>query len=405
MVWRMKKKILLCSLLICVLLMQFGYVRAEAEEGEDEPKQLYAQSAVLMDADSGRVLFGKEEEVTRPMASTTKIMTCILALENMQEGQIVTASGYAAGQPKVRLGVQDQEQYYLKDLLYSLMLESHNDSAVVIAEGLAGSVERFANMMNQKAEELGCSNTYFITPNGLDESDGKGVHSTTAKDLAAIMRYCITQSPCKEEFLKITRTKTYSFSNVEGSRQFSCNNHNAFLDMMDGALTGKTGFTADAGYCYVGALQRDGRTFIVALLACGWPNNKGYKWVDTRRLMEYGIANYVYRDVWKDVDLPDVNVIRGVEENNPYERKVQISVHVEEKDEIPVLLRDDEDVVVKTEVEDSLEAPVKEGEKVGSVRYFLDGKEIAAYDVLTDQKMKRRDLVWCLRWIMKDVLL
>ncbi|MGF0033764.1 D-alanyl-D-alanine carboxypeptidase family protein [Bariatricus sp. SGI.154] len=401
----MKKKILLCSLLICVLLMQFGDVQAEAEEGGDEPEQLYAQSAVLMDADSGRVLFGKEEEIIRPMASTTKIMTCILALENMQEGQVVTASGYAAGQPKVRLGVQDQEEYYLKDLLYSLMLESHNDSAVVIAEGLVGSVEGFADMMNQKAKELGCNNTYFITPNGLDESDDRGVHSTTARDLAAIMRYCITQSPCKEEFLEITRTKTYSFSNVEGSRQFSCNNHNAFLDMMDGALTGKTGFTADAGYCYVGALQRDGRTFIVALLACGWPNNKGYKWVDTRKLMEYGIANYAYRDVWEDVDLPDVNVISGVEENNPYEREIQIPVHVEEKDEIPVLLREDEDVVIKTEVEDSLEAPVKVGEKIGSIRYFLDGKEIAAYDVVTDKKVKQRDMEWCLRWIMKDALL
>ena len=237
------------------------------------------------------------------MASTTKIMTCILALEKQKEGQVVTASAYAAGRPKVRLGVKDQEQFYLKDLLYSLMLESHNDSAVVIAEGIAGTVEEFAKLMNGKAEELGCSDTHFVTPNGLDDSDEGGVHSTTARDLALIMRYCIMQSPCREEFLEITRTKNYQFSDVQGNRSFSCANHNAFLDMMDGALTGKTGFTSDAGYCYVGALKRDGRTFIVALLACGWPNNKSYKWADTRKLMEYGIANYQYRDVWEEVEL------------------------------------------------------------------------------------------------------
>lgn len=151
----MKKKILLCSLVICCLVTWFGEIRARAEENGDVPGQLYARSAVLIDADSGRVLFGKEESEIRPMASTTKIMTCILALENQEEGQVVTASGYASGQPKVRLGVREQEQFYLKDLLYSLMLESHNDSAVVIAEGIAGTVEEFAAMMNQKAVSLG----------------------------------------------------------------------------------------------------------------------------------------------------------------------------------------------------------------------------------------------------------
>ena len=233
--WRMMKKILLYGLVCCLLLSAFGGVRACAEESGDAPEQLYARSAVLLDADSGRVLFGKEEKEIRPMASTTKIMTCILALENRQEDQIVTASANAASQPKVRLGVKDQEQFYLRDLLYSLMLESHNDSAVVIAEGIAGTVEEFAGLMNQKAKELGCNDTHFVTPNGLDASDEGGVHSTTARDLAVIMRYCITQSPCKEEFLEITRTKSYQFANVDGSRNFSCNNHNAFLDMMEGA--------------------------------------------------------------------------------------------------------------------------------------------------------------------------
>ena len=390
-----------CLLMICLLFSGFGNIRARAEESVEAPKELYARSAVLMDADSGRVLFGKEEEKIRPMASTTKIMTCILALENQEEGQVVTASAYASGRPKVRLGVREKEQFYLKDLLYSLMLESHNDSAVVIAEGISGTVEEFAKLMNQKAGELGCEDTHFVTPNGLDESDEGGAHSTTARDLATIMRYCIMQSPCREEFLEITQTKNYQFSDVEGKRNFSCVNHNAFLDMMEGALTGKTGFTSDAGYCYVGAVRRDDRTFIVALLACGWPNNKGYKWKDTRKLMEYGIAGYQYRDVWEDVTLPEVAVLQGVQEERPYETELSVPVQVAGKEEIPVLLREDEGVKVSTDVKDSLKAPVSEGEVVGSVRYLLEGEEIASYEVVTTEAVRERDLKWALLWITR----
>lgn len=399
--WQMKKKIVLCGLIICIMCARLGNLTLCAEEGAEMEGQLYARSAVLMDADSGRVLFGKEEDVVRPMASTTKIMTCILALESQKGDQIVAASANAAAQPKVRLGVKEQEQFYLRDLLYALMLESYNDSAVMIAEGISGTVEEFAGLMNQKAKDLGCESTYFVTPNGLDGSDENGTHSTTARDLALIMRYCISQSPCKEEFLEITRTKSYQFTDVEGSRNFSCNNHNAFLDMMDGALSGKTGFTADAGYCYVGALKDGGRTFIVALLACGWPNNKGYKWADTRKLMEYGIANYEYRNVWEDVKLPDIFVADGIEEGDPYKAQTEIPLCAKEKEELYVLLRQDESVEVKTEIDDSLQAPVKAGEEAGRIRYLLEGEEIASYAVVTERDMDKKDLEWAVRWILR----
>lgn len=401
MVWQMKKKIVLCGLIICIMCARLGNLTLCAEEGAEMEGQLYARSAVLMDADSGRVLFGKEEDVVRPMASTTKIMTCILALESQKGDQIVAASANAAAQPKVRLGVKEQEQFYLRDLLYALMLESYNDSAVMIAEGISGTVEEFAGLMNQKAKDLGCESTYFVTPNGLDGSDENGTHSTTARDLALIMRYCISQSPCKEEFLEITRTKSYQFTDVEGSRNFSCNNHNAFLDMMDGALSGKTGFTADAGYCYVGALKDGGRTFIVALLACGWPNNKGYKWADTRKLMEYGIANYEYRNVWEDVKLPDIFVADGIEESDPYKEQTEIPLCAKGKEELYVLLRQDESVEVKTEIDDSLRAPVKAGEEAGRIRYLLEGEEIASYAVVTERDMDKKDLEWAVRWILR----
>ena len=141
----------------------------EAKQTLEQPVlRLYSKSAVLMDASSGRVLYEKNGEEQLPMASTTKIMTLILTLERADLEDIVEVSAYAASMPEVKLHIRQGEQYRLKDLLYSLMLESHNDSAVAIAEYVGGSVGEFAAMMNHKAEEIGCNNTCFITPNGLD---------------------------------------------------------------------------------------------------------------------------------------------------------------------------------------------------------------------------------------------
>ena len=379
-----------------------------SQEIISEPKELYAQSAVLMDADSGRILFGKNEEKVRPMASTTKIMTCILALENMKEGQKAKVSDHAARQPKVHLGVRSGEKYYLKDLLHSLMLESHNDSAIIIAEAIGGSVEGFAKMMNERAKELGCMDTHFVTPNGLDSKDGGGEHATTAADLARIMKYCITQSPKREEFLKITRAKSYEFSSVDKKRQFSCTNHNAFLTMMEGALSGKTGFTAKAGYCYVGALKRDERTFIVALLACGWPNNKSYKWKDTKKLMEYAVNNYEYRDVWQDFPEEEVVVEDGVspEGEFAFDGKVRVGMKPEEREgSLRILLRKDEEVAVEKELKKALKVPVKRGQPAGKLTYKLGGEEIGCCDIVTLEAIEARDVRWCMHKIAEMLLL
>ena len=373
------------------ILLLLGNIRlpVQAEEAPEEPEDLYARSAVLLDADSGRVLFGKEENVIRPMASTTKIMTCILALEEMEEGQTATASQNAARQPKVRLGVQEGEEYYLKDLLYALMLESYNDSAVVIAEEISGSVENFADQMNEKAAALGCTDTHFVTPNGLDGEDEEGIHSTTAKDLARIMRYCIMESPKREAFLEVTRTKEYSFTDVEGKRSFSCSNHNAFLDMMDGALSGKTGFTADAGYCYVGALKQGERTFIVALLACGWPNNKNYKWADTRKLMEYGLNNYEYREIEAGADVLEIPVEKGVDDKDPYQKTTTVRAAVKESEPLSLLMRGDEKIEKKTELPKTLAAPVKKGQKVGEMICLLEGEEVGRFEIRALEDVRR----------------
>lgn len=377
-----------------VLLLEvfFAPAQAKASKTPEELSQLYARSAVLMDADSGRVLFGKEEKTVRPMASTTKIMTCILVLESDME-EICTASDHATSQPQVRLGVKEGEQYFTEDLLYSLMLESHNDSAVVLAENQAGTVEAFADQMNKKAKEIGCKNTHFVTPNGLDGKDEEDIHGTTAADLARIMRYCIKISPERERFLEITRTKSYQFTDVSGSRSFSCSNHNTFLDMMEGALTGKTGFTADAGYCYVGALRKDDRTFIVALLACGWPNNKNYKWSDTKKLMQYGIDNYQYEKIERADTLPDLPVRNGVPDSG-VGRDSRVSLSVKGNSRL-FLMAEDEKVETVVTLPDYIEAPVEKGETVGKIRYIVDDFVVSGDEIYAAEPILKRDFFWC----------
>ncbi len=369
------------------------------QETPDELRQLYAQSAVLLDADSGRVLFAKNGYEQRPMASTTKIMTLIVTLENAQVDEVVTVSAYAASMPDVQLGIREGEQYRLKDLLYSLMLESHNDSAVAIAEHVGGSVEAFAELLNAKARDIGCYDTYFITPNGLDAQDGEGVHSTTAADLARMMRYCICQSPKKSEFLEITRTNSYQFGDTEGLRSFFVGNKNAFLNMMEGALSGKTGFTNNAGYCYVGALEQDGRTFVVALLACGWPNNRSYKWSDTRKLMSYGLEHYTYRDVWEALSFEKIQVEQGIPQSEDLKDTAYAELAFAENakpGKLELLLKETEQVSVEVSLPEVLQAPTKPGSIVGEATYALNGETVAVFPITVETAVDAVTLQWCL---------
>ncbi len=414
----------LCIVLAITLLA--GIAFGETVQAKETNLDLYARGAVLMDADSGRVLYGKEEDVALPMASTTKIMTCILALELGNLEDEVEISSYAASQPQVHLGVSKGDSFYLKDLLYSLMLESHNDSAVAIAEHIGGSVEGFAELMNAKAKEIGCEDTHFITPNGLDAVeviDGTECrHSTTARDLALIMRYCIMLSPQKEGFLDITRTANYGFANRQGTRSYSCSNHNAFLAMMDGALSGKTGFTGGAGYCYVGALRRDDRTFIVALLACGWPNHKTYKWVDTRKLMEYGLENYEYQNIYKEVELKPVKILEGIPEIEGYDPYADVTVELEmrekeegggaeknaeeeEAEELNFLLCVEDEVRIDVSYTGEIKAPVKAGTKAGMVIYRLNGEPVKEYELVVEKDVERKGWRYMGKYILQEYML
>ncbi|MEF2575114.1 MAG: D-alanyl-D-alanine carboxypeptidase family protein, partial [Eisenbergiella sp.] len=398
-------------------------VRADdRKEEKSTTSQLYARAAVLMDADNGRILLGKNEDEALPMASTTKIMTCILALEKGDTEDVAEVSAYGAGQPKVHMGAKKGESYRIGDLLYALMLESYNDAAVIIAEyygsqmaGLSGDIAShsaaeskqavlaFTAEMTKKAKELGCKDTFFVTPNGLDGSlelkkSGKSInyeHHTTAADLAAVMSYCIVKSPKKEAFLKITRTPSYTFHDrkrmesgwQEGSRTVACMNHNAFLQMMDGALSGKTGFTGKAGYCYVGALEKDKKRFTIALLACGWPNNKSWKWHDARLLYEYGMEHYDRRDIREERILPDVRVKNGQRDSAGLECR---------EETIELLLSREDEIKVEWDVPKSLTAPVVKGEQVGRVAYFVNGELYREFPVTAAENVPEITYFYCI---------
>lgn len=417
------KRIIHCLILILLLLGLCSSLPQTISAKPSKSKalnenELYARSAVLMDADTGRVLFGKDEKSPKPMASTTKIMTCIVTLENADLADVVEVSAYAAKMPDVQLHIEKGEHYRLKDLVYSLMLESHNDSAVAIAEHVGGSVEGFAQIMNEKAASIGCTDTTFITPNGLDASktvtleDGTSetrVHSTTAADLARILSYCIKQSPKKDEFLEITRTAGHSFTNLAkakdgsmsaGNRSFSCINHNAFLHMMDGALTGKTGFTGNAGYCYVGALESKGRTFVIALLACGWPNNKTYKWKDARKLFQYGIDHYKQTDITDyDYDPRPIPVENGAGKDRLLKTKIQIKPAAQQSAQ-NMLISDSDVVKMRAELPKVIEAPVKKGDVLGTLDYYVNGQLTAQMPVLASQDIAERTLWWYFKLVL-----
>ena len=239
---------------------------------------LSSDCALLINANTGKVVYAKNENVRHANASTTKIMTCILALENCKLNEKVTFSPYAASIEPSKLYANAGEVFYLKDLLYSLMLPSHNDTAVAIAEHVSGSTAKFVNLMNKKAAAIGCTNTHFATPNGLDFGYD---HYTTASDLAKIARYAIKRNM----FRKLISTGYYSFSNLNTGRTYYIGTTNALLGNLPGVQGMKTGYTNKAGYCFVGlSYSQKGNTYISVVLGGSSPASR---WEDFRRLLTY----------------------------------------------------------------------------------------------------------------------
>jgi D-alanyl-D-alanine carboxypeptidase (penicillin-binding protein 5/6) len=248
-------------------------------------EDLTARAAVLMDAATGKILYQKEADLRLPPASTTKVATAILTLESGKSlGQKLIVSKQATRVPASKLYLRPGQSVRIEELLYGIMLASANDASVVLAEGIAGSVARFSELMTKKAHEIGATNTHFSNPHGLTAPD----HYSTARDLAIIFRYAMKNPTFRE----IVQTK---FSSVNTTalvkkkvvpRRIAMRNHNRLLWGYDGAIGGKTGYTFAAQKCFVGAVQRNGATLIIAILGAR------DQWGDTKRLLEYGFDHY-----------------------------------------------------------------------------------------------------------------
>lgn len=238
-----------------------------------------------MDAATGKILYEKEADLRLPPASTTKVATAILALESGRSlSQKLKVSKEATRVPASKLYLRPGQTVSIEELLYGIMLASANDASLVLAEGIGGSVERYTEQMTKKAHQIGASNTRFTNPHGLTAAD----HYSTARDLALIFRYAMKNAT----FRDIVQTKFSSVSTTAVvrkkvvPRRVSVRNHNRLLWGYDGALGGKTGYTLAAQKCFVGAVQRNGATLIVAILGAR------DQWGDTKRLLEYGFDHY-----------------------------------------------------------------------------------------------------------------
>ena len=319
---------------------------------------LSAQSAVLIDARDGRVLYEKDADTPRPMASTTKIMTAVVALESCDVNEIIEIADEAVGVEGSSIYLQKGEHMTLLELLYALLLQSANDAAVAIAVGVGGSVENFADMMNEKATSLGLTSTHFENPNGLD-ADG---HVTTARELALLTAYAL-KNPI---FAEIVATYKRKISGPNGTVRLVVN-HNKLLNMYDGCVGVKTGFTKKSGRCLVSAACRESLTLVSVTLSA--PDD----WRDHTAMLNYGYENYCCEILCDE---------GGFIEALPVVGGVQDSLLCANCDYVAATLpRDHGEITVDVQLPQMIYAPVSAGDIVGHVTYKCDGKVIGETDI------------------------
>lgn len=329
-----------------------------------------AQSAVVLDGTTGRVLFEKNAYERRPMASTTKIMTALVALENGSLGDVVMVSGNASGVEGSSIWLGVGEKMTLENLLYGLMLQSGNDAAVAIAEHVGGSVEGFAEMMNQKAEAIGAKDTHFMNPNGLDEEG----HYTTAYDLALITR----QALMNETFRTIVSTKNKTIPWEGNDYNRSLKNHNKLLSLYEGCDGVKTGFTKKTGRCLVSSATRGGFQLIVVTL------NAPDDWNDHMTLLDEAFEKYTLTEI-----VPAGEMVKTL----PVEDGKSETVRVETAKglSLPLTTEEAAEVECHMELPKSLTAPISYGQHVGEAVFTLKGQEIGRVSLVSGERVDARD--------------
>ncbi len=380
----MKKIILLC--LIFSLMLNINANAAENKDKEKNSMDVKAIGAVLIDCKTGRVLWGQNETAPLAMASTTKIMTAIVALENGNLDDIVTISKRAASAPDVQMNLTSGEKIKLEYLMYALMLQSFNDAAIAIAEHIGTTVEQFCQMMTEKAKEIGAVDTIFETPNGLDA----GNHHSTALDMALITKYALEN----KKFIEITNVPEINVKSDK--REYSLYNKNRLLREYDGALGVKTGFTGKAGHCFVGAAKRGDMQLVSVVLGSGWGNKgKEQKWVDTKQLLNYGFNNFKYKTIINKDDLVGSILVKR-------SKTEKIDVFFNESLEMP--LTDDEvkSIEVSVSLPDSILAPIEANKQVGVATIAVGGKVVKEVPLLASESAERHDFKTSLEKVIKE---
>lgn len=314
-----------------------------------------AQAAVLMEAATGEIVFAKEGETRLPMASTTKIMTAIVALENGDLNKPIRIAEEAVGVEGSSIYLTAGETLTLEELLYALLLESANDAAAAIACAVSGSIESFSEAMNRKAAELGLTNTHFTNPHGLDNEE----HYTTASDLAKLAVYALGNP----DFARIVSTykKTIPLKDGEGTRLLL--NHNRLLKQYADVIGVKTGFTKRSGRCLVSAAEKDGIRLVAVTL------NAPDDWQDHRAMLDYGFSQY------SNVTLA---------ESGEYTWEIACTGALDGKltvtntDSLSFICHGTPEITHVIDAPHIVYPPICEGDTVGTVRFFNHGEEIGS---------------------------
>jgi D-alanyl-D-alanine carboxypeptidase (penicillin-binding protein 5/6) len=353
-------------ILVTVLLLLYTNIKIFAAA-----PQTSGQSAILMDGASSRVLWEQNSRQRLPMASTTKIMTAIAALEYGRLDDIVTIPPEASGIEGSSIWLSPGEHHTLEDLLYGLMLRSGNDAATAIALHIGGSIEGFAELMNSLARKIGAKDTNFTNPHGLHDDN----HYTTAYDLALITAYGM-KNPDFETIVS-TKYRTIPWEGHEWDRAMK--NKNKLLWTYEGANGVKTGYTKKAGRCFVGSSKRDNMQLIAVVLNCG------PMFEDSAALLDYGFENYKNYDIYTTGQpIFNVPVIKGKQNDIPMIAGKGFSI----------ALKDDETEKIRTEVlvPESVEAPVLKGQPVGTIKIYFENRLMDELPVITAQAVEKRSI-------------
>lgn len=328
---------------------------------------------------SGKCIYGKDENKETAMASTTKIMTAIIIVENCDLNEIVTATSKAANTGGSRLGLHIDDKISVNDLLYGLMLRSGNDAAVALAIHLSKSLENFAILMNNKAEELGLKNTHFVTPHGLDNSE----HYTTALELAKITDYALKN----DIIAKIVNTKSTTIS-INGNRM-NINNTNELLGNVEGVYGVKTGFTNNAGRCLVTSVKRGDMDLIVVVLGADTRKDRAK---DTIKLIEYITKNFFVVNLEESVN-KEFEQWKLINQNRIYINKASNNLELKLGEMKIKGIVTNQEPIIEINALTYLEAPILENEKIGTLTVKINDEIIEEIEILTSEKVEKRNIL------------